>query len=72
MKAHTASSTRKWTLNDLHRGGIYRAITASGTAIGEYLGIETPHGIKAILLRNNDGTTSLAIDDVTSVTRLAA
>ena len=72
MKAHTASSTRPWTINDLHRGGIYRATTSSGESIGEYLGLETAYGDRAMLLRNTDGTSSIYLDDVTSLQRLAA
>ncbi|NNC74469.1 MAG: hypothetical protein HKN93_03045 [Acidimicrobiia bacterium] len=70
MTARTASSP--WTINDLHRGGIYRATTSAGDSIGEYLGLETAYGDRAMLLRNNDGTSSIYLDDVTSLQRLAA
>lgn len=54
-------------LNHLRRGVTYRATTAGGTAVGEYLGMETPHGERAILLRDVGGTHSIALCDVTCI-----
>jgi hypothetical protein len=54
-------------LNLLHRGVTYRIATRHGVTTGEYLGIETPHGQRAILLRNTCGTASIPLDDVQSL-----
>jgi len=59
-------------LNDLRRGGTYRAITPQSIIVGEYLGIEAPHGDRAILIRRSGGTESISIDEVTSIQRIAA
>lgn len=53
--------------NHLRRGAIYRATTRHGAASGEYLGMETPHGDLAILLRHKTGTESIAVCDLTSI-----
>jgi hypothetical protein len=55
-------------LNHLRRGARYDAITAGGSARGEYLGIETAFGDWSILLRHSRGTTSIAVDDLSSIT----
>ena len=54
-------------LNRLRRGTTYMATTPTLVAIGEYLGMESPHGERAILLRNATGTDSIWLDDVTSI-----
>lgn len=55
-------------LNLLRRGSTYQATTAAGTTVGEYLGIEVPYGQRAILLRHADGTDSIAVGALTSIT----
>ena len=59
------------TINHLRRGETYRATTAHGVAVGEYLGIESPYGDRAILLRHRAGTESIALSEVTSIRRAA-
>ena len=59
-------------LNHLRRGITYLATTTRGTTVGEYLGMETSYGDKAILLRHGAGTESLTIDTVCSIRRVAA
>jgi hypothetical protein len=59
-------------LNHLRRGLVYRATTPNGTTVGEYLGMETPHGDQAILLRHRAGTESIALGNVTSIRCIAA
>lgn len=59
-------------LNHLERGKVYFATTRYGTAVGEYLGMETPFGDRSILLRDAGGTASIATRDVTSILPLAA
>ena len=72
----TAPSTPRlganYDLNHLERGETYRAVTAFGSAFGEYLGMESPHGDRAILLKHREGTDSIAVDDITSIERAAA
>ncbi len=58
-------------INNLRRGASYVARTAYGIVFGEYLGIETPYGDRAILLRNDAGTNSIPLRDVRSIRRLA-
>jgi len=66
------TSTTSFTdLNDLRHGLTYRATTCCSTATGEYLGMETTYGDRAILLRNSTGIESITIGAVTSI-RLAA
>ncbi len=60
------------TINRLRPGASYRATTRWGTAAGEYLGMETPYGHRAILLRHTDGTESIPVRDITSIYPLAA
>jgi hypothetical protein len=64
--------TAPQNLNQLRRGAIYRATTRVGIAIGEYLGMEAPHGDRAILLRHGYGTESIALSEVTSIRPLLA
>jgi hypothetical protein len=40
--------------------------------VGEYLGMESPYGDRAILLRHTTGTTSIALAQVTSIQAVAA
>lgn len=56
----------------LQRGSTYQATTRGGTAVGEYLGMESPHGDLAIMLRHAGGTHSIELTDVTSISRFAA
>jgi hypothetical protein len=55
-------------LNHLRRGAVYLAHTDSVSTEGEYLGIETAHGDRAILLRHSAGTASLAVTALTAIT----
>ncbi len=73
MTAH-ANSHKDTTcnFNHLRRGATYRATTRHGAAVGEYLGMEAPHGDRAILLRHRTGTESIALCDVTSILPFAA
>ena len=57
---------------NLRRGSMYRAITSDGATIGEYLGMEAPHGDLAILLRHAAGTHSIELGHVTSIEAMAA
>ena len=59
-------------LNQLRRGDTYRAQTSHGTTVGEYLGMETPHGHRAILLRHDRGTASIALRDIKQILPAAA
>ena len=73
MKApHPAYAYATPNINHLRRGEIYRAITRCRTVVGEYLGMETPHGDRAILLRHGDGTDSIALCSVISILSIAA
>lgn len=54
-------------MNHLRRGVTYRATTRHGIAFGEYLGMEAPHGDRAIILRHGAGVASIALHDVTSI-----
>ncbi len=54
-------------LNHLRRGATYRAHTRNGIAFGEYLGMEAPHGDRAIILRHGAGVSSISLNDVTSI-----
>ena len=62
------------TLTEVHlqRGYTYQATTRGGVAVGEYLGMEAPHGDLAILLRHAAGTYSIELTDVTAIEPLAA
>ena len=57
---------------NLRRGSLYRATTPGGTTIGEYLGMEAPHGDLAILLRHGAGTHSIELTNVMSIEPIAA
>jgi hypothetical protein len=46
-------------LNHLRRGRTYLATTPMGKAYGEFLGMEADYGERAVLLRNESGTTSI-------------
>jgi hypothetical protein len=59
-------------LYQLRPGVTYRATTRNGIAVGEYLGMETPHGDRAILLRHAGGTESIPLEAVTAIHRAAA
>ncbi|MEN8115120.1 MAG: hypothetical protein ABFS21_12130 [Actinomycetota bacterium] len=73
MKArHTSRTHAPWNLNNLHRGSTYRATTHRKTTSGEYLGMETPHGDRSILLRHRTGTISIALSDIVSIQPTAA
>ncbi len=58
-------------LNDLRRGSTYLAATSRGWVLGEYLGMETPHGDHAILLRHAEQTESIPLASITSIGRAA-
>lgn len=64
---HTVGAPAPDDLNELRRGDTYLATTLHRTARGEYLGIETPHGDRAILLRHIRGTESIRVKDLTSI-----
>lgn len=73
MTAPPTSPTKATAnLNHLRRGMAYRATTRHGTTLGEYLGMETPHGQRAILLRNEAGTESITLTEVISIEPAAA
>ena len=57
---------------NLRRGSLYRATTSGGITIGEYLGMEAPHGDLAILLRHSAGTHSIEMAHVMSIEPIAA
>ena len=59
-------------MNHLRRGTHYTATTAGGSATGEYLGMESVYGDRAILLRHPDGTASIDLRDVESILPLVA
>ena len=66
------TSRAPWKLNQLLQGATYLATTRHRMVVGEYLGMESPYGDRAILLRNGGGTTSIAIARVTSIQAVAA
>ena len=59
-------------LNHLRRGTSYLAVTHGGAAAGEYLGMESGHGERAILLRGPVGTVSILLQTITSIRTVAA
>ncbi len=69
---HTPCPHAAWSLNHLRRGASYQATTRSGSTSGEYLGMEVPHGDRAILLRHEARTESIPLCDVTSIQPAAA
>ena len=60
------------TVTQLRLGGIYRAVTRNRTEIGEYLGLETSWGDRAILLRTAGGTSSVLVDRIERLVSAAA
>lgn len=62
-----AQGMNRMNLNHLRRGGIYRAMTAGGVTVGEYLGIEAMYGEHAVLLRSNAGTRSIPRSELVSI-----
>lgn len=63
----TTSTQPRWAagLNNLRRGGAYRAVTRTGSvAVGEYLGIEVVYGDWCILLRGDTGTISIPTSEL--------
>ncbi len=62
-----APSMAPTELNLLRCGSTYRAVTATGHATGEYLGVETTHGVWSILLRNERGTDSIPFLRIESI-----
>lgn len=66
------TSRAPWKLNQLLQGATYLATTHHRMVVGEYLGMESPYGDRAILLRNEEGTTSIALARVTSIQAVAA
>jgi len=54
-------------LNHLRRGDTYLATTAAGTTHGEFLGMEALYGERAVMLRNDQGTTSLYKGEILSI-----
>lgn len=68
MKRNNISpSTAVTDLNRLKCGDTYRAVTPTGAATGEYLGVETTHGVWSILLRHNRGTDSIPFSRLQSI-----
>lgn len=65
--SHSPCPNVAWNLNHLRRGASYRAITSHGSTTGEYLGMEAPHGDRAILLRHARRTESIPLCDVTGL-----
>lgn len=70
----TAPNTSRapWKLNQLLQGVTYLATTRHRMVVGEYLGMESPYGDRAILLRHTTGTTSISLAQVTSIQAVAA
>ena len=69
MGSNRAASSRTHNpdLNHLRCGVTYRAVTAKGHATGEYLGVETTHGVWSILLRHDRGTESIPFLRIVSI-----
>ena len=68
----TAPTIARRDLNHLRRGVTYRATTNSGSTVGVYLGMEAPHGDRAVLLRHECGTASISLDAIHSINAIAA
>jgi hypothetical protein len=68
----TSRSCAPWNINQLRRGATYRATTHIGSTAGQFLGLETPHGDRSILLRNRSGTASISLSDITAICPTAA
>ena len=64
---HTSRDCAPMTINQMRRGATYRATTRIGSAAGQFLGLETPHGDRSILLRSRMGTASISLTDITSI-----
>jgi hypothetical protein len=58
------------SINHLRRGATYRVTTPQASTAGMYLGMESSHGDRAILLRHATGTDSIALQNVTSIKTL--
>ena len=72
MKTRTRSRKgATTTINHLRTGTTYRVVAADRTSVGVYLGIESPHGDHAVLLRQGNTTLSIPLDDI-EVVELAA
>jgi hypothetical protein len=69
---HTSRDCAPMTINHMRRGATYRATTRIGSAAGQFLGLETPHGDRSILLRGRTGTASISLADITSICPTAA
>lgn len=72
MRAPQTSRPRQSSLTRLEPGATYRATTCSGTTVGEYLGLETPHGDRTILLRGVSGTAAIPVSELISIRPQAA
>lgn len=71
MKTFESETPDHTCLNHLQRGSRYEATTRRGTkARGVYLGVETAHGDRAILLAGPDGTRAVPIASITTVDAL--
>ena len=68
----TSRESAQLNLNHLRRGLTYRATTISGTAVGEYLGMEAMYGSRSILLRHAAGTDSIDRRDLMAIVPIAA
>ena len=68
----TSRNCAPWNINQLQRGATYRATTRIGSTAGQFLGLETPHGDRSILLRGRTGTASISLSDITSICPTAA
>jgi hypothetical protein len=66
------SSLDELTITELRRGDVYRAATQRRIEVGEYLGIETTWGDRAILLKTGSGTSSVLLSRILSLTSVAA
>jgi len=69
---HDRSSADELTITELRRGDVYCATTQRRTEVGEFLGVETTWGDRAILLRNGTGTSSVLLSRILSLTSAAA
>ena len=67
MKSQPTREPATTNFNHLERGATYRATTRGGVAVGEYLGMETCYGERAILLRQRSGTASIGLGEITSI-----
>jgi hypothetical protein len=72
MAPTTSRASAPWQFNQLQKGAVYEATTRFRVVIGEYLGMASPYGERAILLRNAAGTESITLNYVTSIQPAAA